>query len=285
MSYRRVLTVQDISCLGQCSATVALPVLSVCGHETVVLPSSVLSTHTTAFTGYTFTDLSALMPAIARHWRQLGISFDAVYTGYQGNREQIECVKNIISSSLCSCRLVIVDPAMADNGRLYPGFDEDFVNSMKSLCSMADYILPNITEACLMTGIEYREKYDEAYIKRLLAGLQETGASNIVLTGVSLDEGTTGAAMLIEGHYSRHSHRRLPFSCHGTGDLFASAFTGCLVAGMTAQAAVAAASDFVLDSMLETASRPEHYYGPVFEPVLTGISDRIKKYITEGDNL
>ena len=136
-----------------------------------------------------------------------------------------------------------------------------------------------------MTGIEYRKKYDEAYIKQLLAGLQETGASNIVLTGVSLDEGTTGAAMLVDGHYSRHSHRRLPFSCHGTGDLFASAFTGCLVAGMTAQAAVAAASDFVLDSMLETASRPEHYYGPVFEPVLTGISDRIKKYITEGDNL
>ena len=147
MAYPKILTVQDISCVGQCSLTVALPIISACGIETCVLPSAVLSTHTAGFKGYTFRDLTDDMPDICAHWQKEGISFDAVYTGYLGSTKQIDYVKNILSTVKKSDGYAVVDPAMADNGKLYPGFDMEFVEAMKTLCGAADYILPNITEA------------------------------------------------------------------------------------------------------------------------------------------
>ncbi len=171
MTYKRVLTIQDISCVGQCSLTVALPVISACGVETCVLPSAILSTHTGGFTGFTFRDLTEDMPAIKAHWLKEGISFDAIYTGYLGSTKQIDYVKDILFSVGKPQCLRIVDPAMADNGKLYTGFDEVFVEAMKGLCKEADYILPNITESCFLTGIEYRETYDRAYVERHLEKL------------------------------------------------------------------------------------------------------------------
>ena len=161
---KRILTVQDISCVGQCSLTVALPVLSACGVETAVLPSAVLSTHTGGFTGYTFRDLTADMPAIAQHWKNAGIGFDAVYTGYLGSAEQVRYVREIMDALLMPGGVRIVDPAMADNGKLYAGFEAAFVEKMKELAFSADYLLPNITEAALLTGMEYRESYDAGYV-------------------------------------------------------------------------------------------------------------------------
>ena len=151
---KRVLTVQDISCVGQCSLTVALPVLSACGVEAAVLPSAVLSTHTGGgFAGYTFRDLTADMPAIAQHWQKEGFRFDAVYTGYLGSGEQITHVRHIMDTLLVPGGARIVDPAMADNGKLYAGFDAAFVEKMKTLAFSADILLPNITEAALLTGM------------------------------------------------------------------------------------------------------------------------------------
>ena len=154
MSYKRILTIQDISCVGQCSLTVALPILSACGVETCVLPSAVLSTHTAGFSGYTFRDLTEDMPAIKDHWVKEGIAFDGVYTGYLGSTKQIDYVKEIIAAT-AKDGVAIIDPAMADNGKLYPGFDAAFVEEMKKLCATADYLLPNLTEACLLTDTEY----------------------------------------------------------------------------------------------------------------------------------
>ena len=168
MSYPKILTIQDISCVGQCSLTVALPILSAAGVETCILPSAVLSTHTAGFTGFTVRDLTEDIPAIAAHWRREGIAFDAVYTGYLGSTEQIAYVQNIFDTLRKSGGLRIVDPAMADNGRLYPAFDQAYVEAMKTLVFGADIILPNITEACFLTGMEYRESYDGAYITELL---------------------------------------------------------------------------------------------------------------------
>ena len=141
MDYKRILTVQDISCIGQCSLTVALPLLSACGIETAVLPSAVLSTHTGGFKGYTFRDLTEDMPAITDHWEKEKLYFDAVYTGYLGSARQIAYVRDIAKRLLKPGCPLIVDPAMADNGKLYPGFDSDFVESMKELVFGADYIL------------------------------------------------------------------------------------------------------------------------------------------------
>ena len=163
--YSKILTVQDISCVGQCSLTVALPIISACGIETCVLPSAVLSTHTVGFSGYTFRDLTVDMPLIEAHWKREGIAFDAIYTGYLGSTEQIAFVASLFDGVLAEGGKKVVDPAMADNGKLYPGFDSAFVEAMKGLCAKADYLVPNITEAAFLTGLPYKTEYDRAYIQ------------------------------------------------------------------------------------------------------------------------
>lgn len=264
---KRILTVQDISCVGQCSLTVALPVLSACGVETAVLPSAVLSTHTGGgFTGYTFRDLTADMPAIARHWQSTGLSFDAVYTGYLGSGEQIAHVRRIMDTLLVPGGARIVDPAMADNGKLYAGFDTAFVEKMKELAFSADILLPNITEAALLTGMEYRQEYDETYIRELTGALREAGVGTVVLTGVSYEPETTGVVVTGREFSGYYRHTRLARNCHGTGDLFASAFTGLLCRGYEPFPAAEAAAEFVLACIRRT--EPEHWYGVRFEPVL-----------------
>ncbi|MGI6218122.1 MAG: bifunctional hydroxymethylpyrimidine kinase/phosphomethylpyrimidine kinase, partial [Coriobacteriales bacterium] len=165
MTYKRILTIQDISCVGQCSLTVALPIISACGIETCILPSAVLSTHTGGFTGFTVRDLSDDIPGIAAHWQKEGIKFDAIYTGYLGSEDQIDYVLDISEKLTNPGAVKIFDPAMADNGSLYPAFDDKYVVAMRRLCSHADFVLPNITEASLLTGMEYRTEYDEGYVR------------------------------------------------------------------------------------------------------------------------
>ena len=268
MSYPRLLTIQDISCFGQCSLTVALPILSAAGLETVILPSAVLSTHTAGFTGFTVRDLTEDIPGIAAHWRREGISFDAVYTGYLGSREQIADVKDIFATLLRPGGLTIVDPAMADNGKLYPAFDPAYVEAMKSLAFAADFILPNITEACFLTGAEYRESYDEAYIDALLDGLTERGARGIVLTGVGYREERTGVVVQADGERRYYEHRRIARGSHGTGDVYASAFTGALLRGFSAYDAARVAADYTVLCIENTQGDESHRYGVKFEPVL-----------------
>ena len=188
---KRVLTIQDISCLGKCSLTIALPVISALGSETVILPTAVLSTHT-MFKNFTCKDLSDQIEPIAAHWKSEGVAFDAIYTGYLGTVEQIDQIKELFHNFRGENTMIIVDPVMADNGKLYPAFDMDYVKKNAQLCGEADIIVPNITEAALMTGMEYREEYDEAYLKEMLARLNELGAGISVLTGVSLEKGKTG---------------------------------------------------------------------------------------------
>lgn len=268
MSYNRVLTVQDISCFGQCSLTVALPIISACGIETCVLPSAVLSTHTAGFSGYTFRDLTEDIPAINAHWLKEGISFDAVYTGYLGSTRQINYVKNIIGSVLREGGKAIVDPAMADNGKLYPGFDKEYVTAMKSLCGVADYVIPNITEAAMLTDTEYRTVYGRDYIDTLLSRLTSLGSKNVILTGVSYTEEKTGVVVYENGEYSYYEHEKLSNGCHGTGDIYASAFVGSLVRGKSAFDSAKIAADYTLECIKASAGDESHRYGAKFEPVL-----------------
>ena len=268
MAYKKILTIQDISCVGQCSLTVALPIISACGIETCVLPSAVLSTHTAGFSGYTFRDLTEDIPAISDHWIKEGIRFEAIYTGYLGSTKQIDYVADIFDRTAAENCLKIVDPAMADNGKLYPAFDAGFVEAMKGLCGKTDYILPNITEACFLTGLPYKTEYDRAYINELLEKLLALGSRNVILTGVSYAPGRTGVVVMENGVYSYYEHEKLPNSCHGTGDIYASAFVGAIVRGRSAYDSARIAADYTVECIKATASEPDHWYGAIFEPVL-----------------
>lgn len=268
MSYNRVLTIQDISCLGQCSLTVALPILSACGQETVILPSAVLSTHTGGFKEFTFRDLTDDIPDIQNHWQKEGISFDAIYTGYLGSIKQIDYVSNILDTMGRDKCIKIIDPAMADNGKLYSIFNQEYADHMALLCAKADIVLPNITECCFMTGIEYKEKYDEAYVMSVLKALRNKGMKTIVLTGVSYEENTTGVVLYNGDDYKYYSHKRLPKGSHGTGDIYASSFTGALLSGKDMFDAVGIAARYVLKCMENTQGDETHWYGVKFEPML-----------------
>lgn len=277
MAYQRVLTIQDISCFGQCSLTVALPILSACGLETVILPSAVLSTHTAGFSGYTFRDMTEDIPQIAAHWKKEQLSFHAIYTGYLGSTKQVDYVRKILADfGGADCRK-IVDPAMADNGKLYPGFDNAFVQEMKKLCWEADILLPNITEACFLTDTPYPETYDAAFIDGLLRRLAQCGAKTVVLTGVGYTPDTTGVVVLEGGAASYYRHRRLPQSCHGTGDVYASAFTGALMQGCGTFAAAQIAADYTVLCMEKTIGDPSHWYGVKFEAALPELMRLLKR--------
>ena len=275
MDYKRILTIQDISCVGQCSLTVALPILSACGLETAILPSAVLSTHTAGFKGFTFRDLADDMPAIKNHWASENIKFKAIYTGYLGSSKQIDYVLDIVNSTLDNGTF-FVDPAMADNGKLYPGFDGEYVNAMIKLSKNADYIIPNITEACFLTGIEYKEVYDKAYIDSLLNALTKIGCKNVILTGVSYQEGKTGVVVYENENYSYYEHVKFPNSCHGTGDIYASAFVGAFVRGKSAYESAKIAADYTVDCINATKGDKEHWYGVKFEPVLENLINYLK---------
>ena len=188
---KRVLTIQDISCLGKCSLTIALPIISALGSETVILPTAVLSTHT-MFKNFTCKDLSDQLDPIVEHWKKEGFDFDAIYTGYLGTISQIDQMKQLFRDFRGKDTIIFVDPVMADNGKLYPAFNMDYVKKNAELCAEADIIVPNITEASFMTGATYRENHDENYIKDLLMRLNTFGAKISVLTGVCLEPGKIG---------------------------------------------------------------------------------------------
>ena len=277
---KKVLTVQDISCVGQCSLTVALPIISACGIEAAILPSAVLSTHTGGFSGWTFRDLTEDIPGIMAHWEKEKISFNAIYTGYLGSKRQIALVKEMFGRLATADCVKVVDPAMADHGTLYYGFDEAFVKEMATLCGAADIAIPNITEAAMMTGMPYMaEGYDEAYIKELMSRVLALGAKTVVLTGVTYNEKELGVAVLSreDDTVRYYFHEKLAKGSHGTGDVFASAFVGATVHGRAPLEAAKIAADFTLQSMRITQKDESHWYGTKFEKALPMLVNELNK--------
>ncbi|MBQ3964492.1 MAG: pyridoxamine kinase [Firmicutes bacterium] len=267
---KRVLTVQDISCLGKCSITIALPVISALGSETVILPTALLSTHS-IFENFTCKDLSDQIMPIAQHWQSQDVKFDAIYTGYLGTMEEIDMMKEIVRMFGGEDTLVIVDPAMGDKGVLYPAFDEAYALKNRELCGIADIVLPNITEASFMTGLPYKEEYDEAYVKEMLQALHALGAKVSILTGVSLEPGKTG----IMGYDSRndsyfsYQNEKIGAQFHGTGDLFASTFVGEVMKGLDWTDAIRIAADYTAHTIAVTMENPKKsWYGVDFETTI-----------------
>ena len=273
----RLLTIQDISCVGQCSLTVALPVISSCGIETAVLPSSVLSNHT-AFSSWTFCDLTGQMPVILDEWKKQHIDFSAFYTGYV-SAEQIPLIKQIIAQTGRAGFRVFVDPVMADNGKMYAGFGSDFPDRMKELCRDSDYVLPNITEACFLLGEGYPgDVCSESFVERTCKGLLELGSKCAVLTGVSFKEEELGVAVLSEGapRVEYYFAPRLPVQMHGTGDVFASVFAGAVLCGKSALQAASLAADVVVQAIKATLDdKTDHWYGVKFEKAIPYLVSRL----------
>lgn len=274
---KRVVSIQDLSAVGKCSLTVALPIISAMGIECAVVPTAVLSTHT-QFQGFTFRDLTDEMEPIADHWKQQGLTFDAVCTGYLGSFRQVDIVKRYFRDFGGGAQ-IIVDPAMGDNGRLYAGFGPEFPKKMAELMEGADLVLPNITEAAFMLGMEYKEHYDRGYIMALLEGLLSLGAKTAALTGVSFEEGRLGAVSLDgSGAFSEYYTDRLPVNFHGTGDIYSAAAAGALVLGKSVPEALALAADYTAECIRLTLAEENHsWYGVNFEQATPYLLERMKR--------
>ena len=275
MAYNKILTIQDISCVGQCSLTVALPILSACGLETCILPSAVLSTHTAGFSGFTFRDLTDDMPDIEAHWKKENIKFKAIYTGYLGSVKQVGYVRHILDTMGTEDCVRIVDPAMADNGKLYSIFNDEYVAAMRGLCASADILIPNITEAAFLTGCLYRESYDEAYVVELCEKLCALGAKTVVLTGVGYAPDKTGVVVYEGGALRYYEHDKVSKGCHGTGDIYASAFTGALMNDKDIFEAARIAADYTVRCIINTQGDESHWYGAKFETALRDLMDML----------
>lgn len=277
---KRIVTVQDISCVGKCSLTVALPIISAMGTEAAVLPTAVLSTHT-MFKGFTFCDLTDEIEPISSHWKKENMDFDAVYTGYLGSARQIALTKDLISKFKGEDTLVLVDPAMADGGRMYTGFEKSFALEMATLCSVADIIVPNLTEASFMLGEEYvAEGYDEEYIKDMLKKLTSLGCKTAVITGISFEKDKLGVMSYDSesGEYFSYFRERIPESFHGTGDVFASTFLGALMRERSIGDSLKIATDFTVECIKATLGNPqERKYGVNFEEEIPYLVSRMDK--------
>ena len=270
---KRIATIQDISCFGKCSITVALPVISALGVECCIVPTTVLSTHTAGFTGYTVCDISNQLLPIAEHWRKEGLAFDALYTGYLANETQINDTINFIELTRNEGTLIFIDPAMADHGKLYPGFPAEFPRKMLELVKKADGVCPNITEACLLLGKEFKNEgeYDESYIRELVDGFAALGIKKVIITGVKYGDGRHGAlaydSETCEYRYVYGDDMSCSF--HGTGDIFSAVLCGALAKGENVFDSTQKAVDFTVACIAQTIpDRENHPYGVKFEECL-----------------
>ena len=287
---KRVLTVQDISCVGKCSLTAAIPVISAMGIEVCPLPTAILSNHT-AFSSFSFLDLTDKIPEILNEWKKQGFHFDAIYTGYLGSIKQIDLVHKILDEFAQNDTLVVIDPCMADNGKLYTGFSQDFVKQMAKLCGRANVILPNMTEACFLVNQDYDflVQTNES-ITKVMAKLLSLGAQQVILKGVEFSKEKIGVAYcsqkLFNNNFSTNEnnmedmniyfHHRYDENFHGTGDVFASAVTGALVLKKDIKDAVKIACDFVQESIECTLLNPNYnWYGVDFESALRNLPQKL----------
>lgn len=265
----QVLSIQDLSCMGKCSLTVALPILSAMGISCSVLPTAVLSTHT-GFPQPEVQPMTEQLLPFAQHMVSVGGSFDAISTGYLSDPQQAEVVCQVLDQFDC---LKVIDPAMGDHGKLYSRMTDAHVEAMKHLCRRGDYLLPNLTEAAFLTGLPYRENCDGTYLIEMAEALCQFGAKGVIITGINWDPGYTGWAGMQSGRLFSYRARHIPRAQHGTGDMFAAVTTGALTLGKPLHVAASIAAKFVEKSILATpASTP---FGANFEPQLPWLWEQL----------
>lgn len=261
---KRAAVIQDISCFGKCSASVALPVLSHFDIEAALLPTALFSAHT-AFPVYSCRDLTDDMIRTAGDWRKLGLCFDGFYSGYMLSSRQIEFAADFICEFKKPDSLILVDPVMGDNGKAYSVQDADSRKSMAKLVSLAEVTTPNLTEtAMLLDKKPVVSGYGEQYVRSCLLSLKGLGCETPIITGVSLQKGKTGAAYLENGQMKYICSKEYDGDFSGTGDVFASVvFSVLLQGGSVFQAVKKAVS--VLDTAIKNS---DVHYAPAFEKAL-----------------
>lgn len=274
----KILTIQDISCYGQCSITVALPIISAFGIETAILPSAVLSTHTAGFTDFTVRDLTEDLPEIRKHWEKEEIYFDAIYTGFIASIEQLDYIKEIIDSRLKPGGLVFVDPAMADHGEFYNGFDQEFADKMAELCKLGDYVLPNTTEACYILHKPWKEEFTRDEMLEMANELSAFTKRYIILKGDTNEENKLGMIVLDKEESTTEIvyNDKIDYVSHGTGDVFASAFVGSTMNGKSTTQAAKIAGEFTKMAIEKTVGDENHKYGVKFEQVILDLKELLE---------
>ena len=270
---KRVIAINDISSFGKCSLTVAVSIMSASGIELCALPTAVLSAHT-GFKGYTFCDLTENILPAARHWKDIGLVFDGIYTGYLGSKEQVECVSQVMD--MFSVGVKLVDPVMGDDGVLYDGFAPDFPVEMKKLIKKADIIVPNVTESCLLTDTEYREEHSKEYIEELIEKLKEITEAKIIITGINSKEDKISTAVCERDEILFIENERQREVYSGTGDVFASTFMSAIMKGFSLTEAARISADFVSECIeITNKNTAGRHYGINFELNTRSLLDKL----------
>ena len=256
----RVAAVHDMCGYGKCSLTAAIPILSAAGCDVCPVPTALFSAHT-MYKDYTFHDTTEMLPGYLDAWRKEGVELDGIYSGFLGNAEQVSIIQRLYREYPKALRLV--DPVMGDAGKMYPTYTEELCHEMGRLADGADVLMPNLTEASILTGREYPgQNLDDAQADDWIGALLALGAKNVVLKGIDRGDGKlrnfvasaeSGAAGKVE-----LEHDKLPFMIHGTGDAFASALCGAVLAGRGLAESTRIAGEFVRSAMQQTRSQP-HY--------------------------
>ena len=267
---KRMVTIQDLSCLGKCSLTVIHPVISAMGVECAVLPTALLSTHT-AFPAPAVTDLSGCVRPILAHWEKIGAKFDGILTGYLANEAQAELALELIDR-FGENALIVQDPAMGDHGRLYSGIGDEMVDAHRRICRRADLVMPNLTEGAMLAGIAYQERTDLEYCQQIATALLKTSAKSVLLTGYSPAPDQVGFYYSDGVTEFAHAGEKHPRACHGTGDLFAAVTMGGLMRGLTAPEAGRLAAEFIHRAIAKTGE--DSRFGVAFEGELAWLSRR-----------
>lgn len=276
---KRVAAIHDISCVGRCSLTVALPILSAAGFDTSVLPTAVLSTHTGGFENFTYRDLTDDIRPISDHWQSLNLEFDALYSGFLGSFEQIDLVAHLFDTFQSEKNLTLVDPVMADHGELYSIYTPEMAKGMTTLCAKADIIVPNLTEAAFLLDEPYvGEDYDQNYVEELLVKLSQLGSKKVVVTGISFDPSQLGAATYdTETRIFDYAFNdRVSDYFHGTGDIFGSTLLSGQLNDFNLKESTQIAVDYTRECILKTVELgQEKRYGVCFERAIPYLIKRL----------
>lgn len=273
----RIAAIHDLCGYGKCSLGVAIPVLSAAGCDVCSVPTGLFSSHT-AFPGWYMHDTTAILADYLDAWKGIGVDIDAVYSGFLGAPEQVDIIRSVYETYPNALR--VVDPVMADHGKVYPTYTPELCEAMAGLAADADILTPNLTEASIILGIEWPgADVDEATARRMIDGLREKGARNVVLKGIDRNDGII--RNYVEGdsvEFFVTENELLPYMLHGTGDLFASSLLAAVMTGRDLSHATRFASDFVVSAMKITAHQPDFQNrGVSFEPLLGDIASLLKE--------
>lgn len=272
----RVAAVHDLCGYGKCSLGVAIPIISAGGCDVCPVPTGIFSSHT-AFPGWYMHDTTAILSDYLTAWKTIDVELDAIYSGFLGAPEQVDIIRTLYAEHPKALR--VVDPVMADHGKVYPTYTPELCSAMADLACDADILTPNLTEAAIILGEEWHGtdiSDDEA--KRMIDALLARGAKNVVLKGIQRGDGVIRNFVAgVDTDIYEASNEYLPYMLHGTGDVYCSSLLAAIMAGKTLESAVDFAGKITHDAMIVSAYQPNfEARGVSFEPLLGDVAALLK---------